>query len=188
MDAVENQRQVSHWRPQPLEIAYNAIPTFPQRRRGAGKVENEKHVSHFPACCLYIPKTESERSPGGGSLRSRLQAHPSIRKCCPSAEARVRRHSIWRQTLIIQRLPLNRSKWLTIERSGENRYPLGRPTVRSVLKRSSHRLRVILGPAHQTSPSDRQTGFRKSEIDEGFWPAPGTAENVSRRHVCSGKG
>jgi hypothetical protein len=42
----------------------------------------------------------------------------------------LRRHSIWRQTLIIQRLSLNRSKWPKIECSGENRYPFRRPTVR----------------------------------------------------------
>src|SRR5712664_620618 len=47
-----------------------------------GKVENQKQVSHFPACCFFFPQNESERRPGGGSLRSRLQAHPWIRKCC----------------------------------------------------------------------------------------------------------
>jgi hypothetical protein len=35
-------------RPQPLEIANCAIPTFPPPRRSNGKVENQKQVSHFP--------------------------------------------------------------------------------------------------------------------------------------------
>src|SRR5260370_37936691 len=55
------------------------ISTAAARR---GKVENQKQVSHFPACCFFFPQNESERRPGGGSLRSRLQAHSWIRKCC----------------------------------------------------------------------------------------------------------
>src|SRR5260370_6153071 len=55
------------------------IPTAPARR---GKVENQKQVSHFPTCCFSVSKPNQERRPGGGSLRSRLQAHSSIRKCC----------------------------------------------------------------------------------------------------------
>ena len=35
-------------RPQPLEIANCAIPTFPPPRRSNGKVENQKQVFHFP--------------------------------------------------------------------------------------------------------------------------------------------
>src|SRR5579864_9634736 len=54
------------------------IPTAPARR---GKVENQKQVSHFPTCCFSVSKPNQERRPGGGSLRSRLQAHSSIRKC-----------------------------------------------------------------------------------------------------------
>src|SRR5205807_9352487 len=56
------------------------IPTAAARR---GKVENQKQVSHFPTFCFSFPQNESERRPGGGSLRSRLQAHSWIRKCCP---------------------------------------------------------------------------------------------------------
>ncbi len=67
-------------RPQPLEIANDAIPTFPQPRRGAEKWKNEKHVSHFPACG-FMGVSKKERRPGGGSLCSRLQAHSSMRKC-----------------------------------------------------------------------------------------------------------
>src|SRR6266478_8735236 len=55
------------------------IPTAAARR---GRVENQKQVSHFPTCCFFFPQNESERRPGGGSLRSRLQAHSWIRKCC----------------------------------------------------------------------------------------------------------
>src|SRR6266852_1338702 len=54
------------------------IPTAAARR---GKVENQKQVSHFPTCCFSSPQNESERRPGGGSLRSCLQAHSWIRKC-----------------------------------------------------------------------------------------------------------
>src|SRR5260370_26151201 len=54
------------------------IPTAAARR---GKVENQKQVSHFPTCCFFLPQNESERRPGGGSLRSRFQAHSWIRKC-----------------------------------------------------------------------------------------------------------
>jgi hypothetical protein len=57
MDAVENQEQVSPLRPQALEIAQDAIPTFPPPRRGAEKWKTKKHVSHFPACCLWVFKT-----------------------------------------------------------------------------------------------------------------------------------
>jgi hypothetical protein len=35
-------------RPQTLEIANPAIPTFPQPRRSGGKVESQKTASHFP--------------------------------------------------------------------------------------------------------------------------------------------
>src|ERR1700682_1779438 len=78
------------------------IPTAAARR---GKVENQKQVSHFPTCCFFFPQNESERRPGGGSLRSRLQAHSWIRKCffpvemvkdvmfSTSAATRVRTHS-----------------------------------------------------------------------------------------------
>src|SRR5260370_9702142 len=54
------------------------IPTAAARH---GKGENQKQVSHFPTCCFFLPQNESERRPGGGSLRSRLQAHSWIRKC-----------------------------------------------------------------------------------------------------------
>src|SRR5712671_2442652 len=62
------------------------IPTAAARR---GKVENQKQVSHFPTRCFFFPQNESERRPGGGSLRSRLQAHSWIRKCLASSEIPV---------------------------------------------------------------------------------------------------
>src|SRR6202790_2091746 len=67
-------------RPQPLEIANNAIPTFPQPLL---RVEKWKTKSRFPTFPLVVfaLKLNRERKPSGGSLRSRLQAHPSIRKC-----------------------------------------------------------------------------------------------------------
>ena len=39
------------------------IPTFPQlRRRGGGKVENQKQVSHFPTAFSWVgEKTENRR-------------------------------------------------------------------------------------------------------------------------------
>src|SRR5450432_198746 len=69
-------------RPQPLEIANNAIPTFPQPLL---RVEKWKTKSRFPTFPLVVfaVQPNQERRPSGGSLRSRLQAHPSIRKCSP---------------------------------------------------------------------------------------------------------
>src|SRR5450755_4730401 len=70
-------------RPQPLEIANNAIPTFPQPLL---RVEKWKTKSRFPTFPLVVfaVQPNQERKPSGGSLRSRLQAHPSIRKCFSS--------------------------------------------------------------------------------------------------------
>src|SRR5438045_8128849 len=75
MENEENQKPVSHRFPQPLEIPNDAIPTFPQPRRGAGKWKTKPQLSHFPACCLFF----SERRPG--ARFAPLQAHRSIRKC-----------------------------------------------------------------------------------------------------------
>lgn len=58
--AVENQRQVSHRRPQPLEIAEGAIPTFPQPRRGAEKWKTKSTFPTFPLAVLKV-KTESRK-------------------------------------------------------------------------------------------------------------------------------
>ncbi len=72
MDAVENQRQVSPLRPQPLEIANDAIPTFPQPRREAEKWKNEQHVSHFPAHgFVFVSKTQK-----GGLAADRFAPAP----------------------------------------------------------------------------------------------------------------
>src|SRR5260370_13673767 len=68
--------------PQPLEIANGAISTFPPPRR---RVEKWKPKSRFPSFPLvaFLSQTKTkERRPGGGSVRPRLQAHSSIRKCC----------------------------------------------------------------------------------------------------------
>jgi hypothetical protein len=46
-------------RPQPLEIANCAIPTFPQPRRRAEKWKTKKHVFHFPAHCLGRRRKEA---------------------------------------------------------------------------------------------------------------------------------
>jgi hypothetical protein len=52
MDAEENQTQVSHGAHSPWKSLRDShIPTAATRR---GKVENEKHVSHFPACCFGV--------------------------------------------------------------------------------------------------------------------------------------
>jgi hypothetical protein len=47
MDAEENQRQVFLPRPQPLEIAKGAIPTFPPPRRQS-RMEKWKSKSRIP--------------------------------------------------------------------------------------------------------------------------------------------
>src|SRR5450755_3723695 len=67
-------------RPQPLEIANNAIPTFPQPLLGVEKWKTKSRFPTFPLV-VFAVQPNQERKPSGGSLRSRLQAHPSIRKC-----------------------------------------------------------------------------------------------------------
>jgi hypothetical protein len=56
MDAVENQRQVSHRAHSPWKIANDAIPTFPQPRRGAGKWKTKSTFPTFPltVLCLFL--------------------------------------------------------------------------------------------------------------------------------------
>ena len=77
-------------RPQPLEIANNAISTFPQPLLGVEKWKTKSKFPTFPLV-VFALKPNQERKPSGGSLRSRLQAHPSIRICCALSEAeRVR--------------------------------------------------------------------------------------------------
>jgi hypothetical protein len=51
--------------PQPLEIATNAISTFPQpRRRPRGKVEIQKQDSHFPIAAFHsLKKLKKEDTP-----------------------------------------------------------------------------------------------------------------------------
>jgi len=65
MENEENQKQVFHRFPQPLEIAKDAIPTFPQpRRRPRGKVEIQKQDFHFPtAACPSLKNRRKEDSP-----------------------------------------------------------------------------------------------------------------------------
>ena len=68
--------------PQPLEITHNVIPTFPPPRLSAwktGKPEAGFPLSHL--LFVSFSKSNQERRPGGGSLRSRVQAHRWIRKC-----------------------------------------------------------------------------------------------------------
>src|SRR5688572_23856144 len=57
-------------RPQPLEIATSAIPTFPQPRRRAEKWKTKNTFPTFPltVLCLFL---NQGRRPGSGSLRSR---------------------------------------------------------------------------------------------------------------------
>src|SRR5947209_11431638 len=79
--------------PQPLEIANDAIPTFPQPRRGAEKWKTKPRFPTFPLVVLSF----SERRPG--DRFAPLQAHSSIRKCCFSwlaAPCRTRhfRHAV----------------------------------------------------------------------------------------------
>lgn len=52
MDAEENQTQVSLRAHSPWKSLRDShIPTD---STGRGKVENEKHVSHFPAGCFFL--------------------------------------------------------------------------------------------------------------------------------------
>src|SRR5207248_6659395 len=75
MENEENQKPVSHRFPQPLEIANDAIPTFPQPRRGAEKWKTQPRFPTFPLVVYFSRKGE----PGGRFAP--LQAHSSIRKC-----------------------------------------------------------------------------------------------------------
>ena len=78
VDAEENQGQVFHRAHSPWKsLCDSHIPTAPA---GRGKVENQKQVSHFPTCCFLI-KTLFRKEAWRQSLRSRLQAHSSMRKC-----------------------------------------------------------------------------------------------------------
>jgi hypothetical protein len=49
-------------RPQTLEIANGAIPTFPRPRRADGKVEIQKQDSHFPTGAALSSSQSKERS------------------------------------------------------------------------------------------------------------------------------
>src|ERR1700682_4189010 len=63
-------------RPQSLEIAQDAISTFPQSRRGAEKWKTKTTFPTFPLV-VYISKPK-----GALAVASlRLQAHSSMRKC-----------------------------------------------------------------------------------------------------------
>src|ERR1700736_4210579 len=79
MENEENQKQVSHRFPQPLEIANDAIPTFPQPRRGAEKWKTKPRFPTFPLVVYFF----SERRPG--DRFAPLQAHSSIRICYTTA-------------------------------------------------------------------------------------------------------
>jgi hypothetical protein len=57
-------------RPQPLEIANCAIPTFPPLRRSNGKVENQKQVSHFPTAYDLPWMTKFRKEGLAAELRS----------------------------------------------------------------------------------------------------------------------
>src|ERR1700732_2055805 len=67
--------------PQPLEIAVR----FPHSHRPGGerrwKSGNPKAGFPLSHCTVFPYQIHSERRPSCGSLRSRLQAHRSMRKC-----------------------------------------------------------------------------------------------------------
>jgi hypothetical protein len=59
-------------RPQPLEIAKNAIPTFPQPRRGAEKWKTKSTFPTFPLTVLvFVSKTQK-----GGLAADRFAPAP----------------------------------------------------------------------------------------------------------------
>jgi hypothetical protein len=68
MENEENQKQVSHRFPQPLEIANDAITTFPQPRRGAEKWKTKPRFPTFPLVVYFSRKGD----PAIASLRFRL--------------------------------------------------------------------------------------------------------------------
>ena len=72
MDNEENQKQVFLVAHSPWKSHKTRFPHF--HRPGRGQVENEKHVSHLPACCLYIskPNQKGGLAPGRFAPVSRL--------------------------------------------------------------------------------------------------------------------
>ena len=44
---------------------------------------------------------------------------------------------------------------------------------------------IFFGQVEVSLENGRKTGFPKTEIAEGFWPAARTSENVSRRTLCA---
>src|SRR5271163_4959147 len=77
----ENQTQVSHPFPRPLEIAAR----FPHSHRPGAAWESGKPKAGFPLSHLLFScsKPIQKGDPCSGSLCSRLQAHCSMRKCSP---------------------------------------------------------------------------------------------------------
>jgi hypothetical protein len=72
MDNEENQRQVFLVAHSPWKSHKTRFPHF--HRPGRGQVENEKHVFHSPARCLYIskPNQKGGLAPGRFAPVSRL--------------------------------------------------------------------------------------------------------------------
>src|SRR5207253_2621882 len=113
MDAEENQKQVFPRRPQPLEIAAR----FPHshRRDEAVEVENQKQVFPLSTATGWLFRPNSERRPGGGASLL-LQAHCSIRKCCPlhsnQLSANLLRSLVVYASCAISDISLNQPQWM----------------------------------------------------------------------------
>jgi hypothetical protein len=60
-------------------------PRFPFLSHGPWKSLRDSHIPTAPTIFVFqnIPNQIKKGDPGGGSLRSRLQAHSSMRKCLP---------------------------------------------------------------------------------------------------------
>src|SRR5688572_14081837 len=79
----KTKRQVFHRAHSPWKSQTARFPHSHRRDEAVEKWKAQKQAFHFPTPLLPLFIFQSERRPGGGSLRSRLQAHSWMRICCP---------------------------------------------------------------------------------------------------------
>src|SRR5688500_7403360 len=83
----KTKRQVFHRAHSPWKSQTARFPHSHRRDEAVEKWKAQKQAFHFPTPLLPLFIFQSERRPGGGSLRSRLQAHSWMRICSSSRAA-----------------------------------------------------------------------------------------------------
>src|SRR5688500_6389982 len=83
----KTKRQVFHRAHSPWKSQTARFPHSHRRDEAVEKWKAQKQAFHFPTPLLPLFIFQSERRPGGGSLRSRLQAHSWMRICCNCSNA-----------------------------------------------------------------------------------------------------